>query len=111
MRDDATRIRDALEAIERIEKYAGKGRSVFEDDELIQTWIVHHLQILAEALIRIEDSTRSSQTDIPWNEIRGMRNILIHEYFGIDTKVVWAVVETDLPKLKIQLEALANNLS
>ena len=108
MRDDATRIQDALEAIDRIEKYARKGRSAFEEDELIQTWIVYHLQILAEALIRIEESTRSSRKDIPWNEIRGMRNILIHEYFGIDTKIVWAVVESDLPKLKIQLEELVS---
>lgn len=49
MRDDATRIRDAIEAIERVEKYSAKGRSAFDSDELIQTWIVHHLQILAEA--------------------------------------------------------------
>lgn len=110
MRDDATRIQDALEAIERIEKYSCKGRKAFDEDELIQTWIVYHLQILAEALLRIEESTRSSQPEIPWNEIRGMRNILIHEYFGIDRDIVWAVVESDLPKLRKQLVKLANQL-
>lgn len=110
MRDDPTRVQDALEAIERIEKYARRGRSVFDEDELIQTWIVYHLQILSEALLRIEESTRSSRADIPWNEIRGMRNILIHEYFGIDTAIVWAVVESDLPKLKKQLMELAHQL-
>lgn len=106
MRDDHTRILDALEAIQQIEKYADRGRTAFEEDELIQTWIIHHLQILAEALSRIQDSTRERHPDVPWTEIRGMRNLLVHEYFGIDLNVVWAVVEQDLPKLRTKLEAL-----
>lgn len=111
MRGDATRIRDALEAIDRVEKYAAKGQPAFDSDELIQTWIVHHLQILAEALTRIDESTRRDHDEIPWDKIRGMRNILVHEYFGIDKRLVWVVVESDLPKLKEQLEALLKQLS
>ena len=111
MRDDATRIGDALEAIERVEKYAAKGQKAFDSDELIQTWIVHHLQILAEALTRIDESTRRDHDEIPWDKIRGMRNILVHEYFGIDKRLVWAVVESDLPELKEQLDALLQQLS
>lgn len=111
MRDDATRIQDALEAIERVEKYAEKGRLAFDADELIQTWIVHHLQILAEALTRISESTRKEHGEIPWDKIRGMRNILVHEYFGIDKRLVWAVVESDLPELKNQLDTLLKRLS
>jgi uncharacterized protein with HEPN domain len=111
MRDDATRIRDAMEAIERVEKYSTKGRSAFDSDELIQTWIVHHLQILAEALTRIDETTRQDHEEIPWDKIRGMRNILVHEYFGIDKKLVWAVVESDLPELKEQLDSLLEQLS
>ena len=49
MRDDRERLLDILEAIERIEKYTSKGREVFKDDELIQTWVVHHLKIIGEA--------------------------------------------------------------
>lgn len=111
MRDDATRTRDAIEAIERVEKYAAKGRTAFDSDELIQTWIVHHLQILAEALTRVDESTRRDHDEIPWDKIRGMRNILVHEYFGIDKRLVWAVVESDLPELKEQLDALLQKLS
>ena len=111
MRDDATRIADALEAIERVEKYAAKGQTAFDSDELIQTWVVHHLQILAEALTRIDESTRRDHDEIPWDKIRGMRNILVHEYFGIDKRLVWAVVESDLPELKEQLDALLQQLS
>jgi uncharacterized protein with HEPN domain len=111
MRDDATRIREALEAIERVEKYSAKGRSAFDSDELIQTWIVHHLQILAEALTRTDESTRRQHEAIPWDKIRGMRNILVHEYFGIDKRLVWAVVESDLPELKEQLDSLLEQLS
>jgi uncharacterized protein with HEPN domain len=62
MRDDRERLLDILEAIERIEKYTSKGREVFEDDELIQTWVVHHLEIIGEAtrrsLQRLSRTTR-----------------------------------------------------
>lgn len=77
----------------------------------IQTWIVHHLQILAEALTRIDESTRRDHDKIPWDKIRGMRNILVHEYFGIDKRLVWAVVESDLPELKAHLDAPLQQLS
>ncbi len=50
MRDDRERLLDILEAIERIEKYTARGRSVFDEDELIQTWVLHHLQIIGEAV-------------------------------------------------------------
>lgn len=100
MRDDLERLKDILEAIEQIEKYSANGRSVFEKDELIQTWVIHHLLILGEAAAKVTDDFREENADIPWPNIIGMRNILIHHYFGIDLDVVWAVVEKDMPDLK-----------
>ena len=69
-------------------------------DELIQNWMVHHLQIIGEAVRSLPDSFREKYPDIPWSKIIGMRNILTHQYFGIDVDVVWAVIENDLPDLK-----------
>ena len=100
MRDDRERLLDILEAIERIEKHAVRGREAFENEELIQNWIVHHLQIIGEAAARLSENFRKNHPDIAWKQIIGMRNILVHDYFGIDTDIVWSVVEKDIPTLK-----------
>lgn len=106
MRDDRERLLDVQEAIERIERYAAQGREAFEQDELIQTWILHHLQILCEAARAISGDFKQQHPEISWPQIAGMRNILVHHYFGIDLAVVWAVVERDLSVLKQQVAAL-----
>lgn len=100
MRDDRERLLDIQEAIGRIEKYSVQGKEAFENEDLIQNWIVHHLQIIGEAAARLSENFRKNHPDIPWTEIIGMRNILVHDYFGIDTEIVWSVVEKDIPTLK-----------
>lgn len=64
MRDPAERLRDILEAIERIERYAARGRTVFDEDELIQSWIVRHLQLIGEAASRVPESIRELAPEI-----------------------------------------------
>ncbi len=100
MRDDREWLLDILEAIERSEKYSSRGRAAFEEDELIQNWIVHQLQIIGEALRSISDYFRREHDDIPWKETIGMRNILVHRYFELDTDLVCKAVMRDLPDLK-----------
>ncbi len=99
MRDDREKLLDMRDAIDAINKYANRGRRVFENDELIQTWIVHYLQIIGEAASKISDGFQDKHPEIPWSKIIGMRNILVHDYFGIDTDIVWQVVEKDLSAL------------
>jgi len=110
MRDDRERLLDILEAIERIEKYAAQGQETFERNELVQTWIVHHLQIIGEASRTLSADLKDQHPEVPWSKIIGMRNILVHDYFGIDVDVVWSVVERDLPDLKRQIEARLQEL-
>ena len=80
MRDDRERLLDIQEAIQRIEKYASSGREIFERDELIQTWVVHHLQIIGEAARHVSSSLKLRHAQVPWSQITGMRNILVHNY-------------------------------
>ncbi|MFZ5471563.1 MAG: DUF86 domain-containing protein [Myxococcota bacterium] len=89
---------------------AAKGREAFEREELIQTWIVHHLEIVGEAARAISDKTRALAPMIPWQEIVAMRNVLVHAYFGIDTAHVWMTVERDVPTLRRNIEALLSRL-
>ena len=106
MRDDRERLLDIQEAISNIQKYAQRGREEFEKQELIQTWIIHHLLILGEAAAALSDSFREEHHDIAWSKIIGMRNVLVHQYFGIDFDVIWSVVEDDLPELQRYIEQI-----
>jgi len=92
-----------LEAMGRIEKYAGRGRAAFETDELVQTWMVYHLQVIGEAAGQVSDELRSRHPEVPWREITAMRNILVHAYFAVDADEIWRVVEQDIPQLKAQV--------
>jgi uncharacterized protein with HEPN domain len=110
MRDDRERLLDLREAIERIEKYTAGGRAALERDELIQTWVIYHLQIIGEAARALSPELRDRYSDVPWSEIVGMRNILAHRYFGIDVDIVWSAVEDDLPQLKHQIDLILSEM-
>jgi len=100
MRDDKGRIQDILDAISCIEKYTSKGGVSDREDELVETWVIHHLQIIGEAARGLSKSLQKKYKGVPWAEIVGMRNILVHHYFGIETDEVWSTIENDLPDLK-----------
>jgi uncharacterized protein with HEPN domain len=106
VRDVYERLRDIQEAIEQIWKYTNQGRDLFDQNELVQTWVIHHLEIIGEAARAIPQDFRSLHPEISWRQINGMRNILVHHYFGINRDRVWAVVEHNLPGLKTSIDAL-----
>jgi uncharacterized protein with HEPN domain len=110
LRDDSERLRDILEAIERIERHAVRGRDVFVNDELVQTWIVHQLQIIGEAARHLSRGFRKRHTDPLWAQIIAMRHILVHEYFALDAEAVWAMVERDIPTIKRRVESVLREL-
>jgi uncharacterized protein with HEPN domain len=110
MRGDRQRLLDIQEAIEQIEKYTVQGPSSFKQDELIQTWVIYHLQIIGEACRAISQPLKDQYPDVPWTKIIGMRNILVHTYFGIDEVIVWTVVEQDLPALKDNIAMILQQL-
>lgn len=100
MRRDEDRLLDILEAIERIRRHTARGREAFDADELIQTWVVHHLQIIGEAASRLSDQAKHATPQVSWRSIVGMRNVLVHGYFAIDLEAAWTVVERDLASLE-----------
>jgi uncharacterized protein with HEPN domain len=111
LRSDRERLFDILEAVERIEAQAARGRAAFADDELVQTAVIRWVEIIGEATRGLTDDLRQTHPEVPWRQMVAMRNVLIHGYFDIDVDLVWSVAQNDLPKLGAQIRAIADQLS
>lgn len=106
-RPDAKYLLDMLLSARLARDYLrGVSREAFDASDLLRDAVVRRLEIIGEAAARISADTLAIHPVIPWREIVGMRNRLVHEYFQVDTDVVWEVVQHDLPKLIAQLEPL-----
>lgn len=106
MRDDFARLEDIVEAAESIGKYSVRGREAFERDELMQTWILHHLQIIGEAARALSPAFRERHSDEIWARAIGMRNVLVHRYFAVDPDAVWEAVQGSLAYIKRKAQAI-----
>jgi uncharacterized protein with HEPN domain len=106
VRRDVEWLADILDAIDAIERYAKSGDDEFRQSELLQIWVVHHLQVIGEAAARLSRPIIAQAPDVPWVKIVGMRNVLVHEYFGIDLDVIWDTVRSDLPPLRSAVKRL-----
>lgn len=110
MRDPRERLLDILDAIAAIERHRGRDKTTFERDELLQVWFLRHLQIIGEASRSLSGDVRALAPEIPWSDIIGMRNILVHGYFDIDTDIVWDAATRDVPAIKPAVERLLKTL-
>jgi uncharacterized protein with HEPN domain len=106
LRPDLERLQDVLEAIDRIQSKTALGRAAFDSEPLLQVWAVHHLEIIGEACRGLSGELRDRHPEVPWAAIIGMRNILIHDYFGLNLDEVWAAAERDVPTLRTQVLAI-----
>ena len=84
MRPDSDRVADMLDAIAAIERRKPQTKVAFDADEMVQVWMLRHIQIVGEAAAGITQDTRALAPGIPWGQIVGMRNALVHAYFNID---------------------------
>lgn len=100
MKDDRVYLRHIMDAIERIEEYTEAGAEQFTLTPIVQDAVIRNLEIIGEAVKNLSEGFRHSHPDIEWRRIAGMRDVLIHEYFGVDLQVVWNVVSMRLPTLK-----------
>lgn len=107
MKNDKVFIEHILEAIKTIESYkSGLTLESFSENRMASDAIIRELEIIGEASNNISDEFQKEHPDVPWRKIIGIRNTLIHEYFGVNKKVVWNTIENDLPELKKIMEEL-----
>ena len=109
--EDKTRLQHIYDAILEIEKYI-KDSSLdeFQSNSMMQFASAKQLEIIGEAANHLSEHFKKLYKGIQWKEIIGLRNILIHEYFGIDTKIIWDVIKVDLPEVKSRIKDMLNQI-
>jgi uncharacterized protein with HEPN domain len=109
MRRDELRLRDILEHINSaLLAVAGKLRSDFDADPILQKAVQYDLLTIGEATSNISEELRTKYSQVPWKAISGIRTILAHQYFSIDLDIVWQTATSDLAPLRAQIEEILN---
>lgn len=110
MKDDRIYLRHILECLGAIQAYTADGRGAFLDDRKTRKATLRELQELAESTQRLSPSLKERRPEIPWPDIAGFRNVLVHDYLGLSLERAWAIIERDLPPLRTAVESMLAEL-
>lgn len=112
MRDHTLYLKDILAAIDSIEKFiAGMDLETFQEDDKTASAVLRKLEIIGEAVKQIPDEIRQKYSQVPWKEMAGMRDKLIHFYFGVDYRLVWKAITERLPEVKRTIQKILQEAS
>jgi uncharacterized protein with HEPN domain len=103
---DEVFLRHIADAIARIESYVSVGRDVFLQTPHWQDAVIRQLEVVGEAAKRLSEELRANNADVPWRRVAGLRDVLIHQYMGVDISAVWEVTQQGLPELKKHVERI-----
>lgn len=106
MNGDRSYLLHIRDAIGSIREYTDGGREDFFMRKMVQDAVIRNLEIIGEASKQLSDGAKAQQPEVPWKEVAGMRDVLIHHYFGVDLSAVWEVVEQHLEPLRVAVESL-----
>lgn len=105
------RIEDIISSLDLIYEYmTGVDYNSWSADRKTIDAVIRNLEIIGEAANRIPDDIQKRYSDVPWAQMKGMRNILIHEYFGVDTDILWQTIQKDLPLVRDKIRQLPSKL-
>jgi uncharacterized protein with HEPN domain len=108
---DKERIQHILDAIVEIETYIHEAtKEQFLHNSMMRFASIKQIEIIGEAANQVTNETKDKFSEIEWKQIIGLRNILVHEYFGVDNSLIWQIVITDIPKLKERIVDVLNTL-
>ena len=111
MKSDGVYIHHIIDAVDQIMEYTqGVNKNDFQKSRMIQDAVIRNFEIIGEATKQVSDSTRSNFPDVPWKNMAGMRDKLIHDYMGVDLDAIWNTIEEMLPNLRGDLQKIADEL-
>lgn len=111
-RDYRDYIQDILDSIDDIEKFIGKHSfDKFAKDKKTFNAVIRSIEVIGEAAKNIPKNQRDKHPNIPWKKMAGMRDKLIHEYFGVDPEILWQVAKNDLPPLRPMIKSISKELN
>lgn len=111
MKDDAVYLRHILECIRRIEANIAGGREQFMASHTLQDAVLRNLQTMTESTQRLSDTLKAAHPDVEWRRIIAFRNVLVHDYLGIDLERIWDIIEHDVPTFKCGISAMLGQTS
>ena len=111
MKDDRLYVIHIGECIERIERYTAGGKAEFLADTKTQDAVLRNLQTLGESARRVSAPLQESYPEIPWRQIAGFRNVLVHDYLGIHMERIWGIVQQWLPDLRTRIASILQELN
>lgn len=97
MKDDAVYLKHILEPVRRIEENTRDGREKFLHTHTLQDAVLRNLQTLSESARRLSDALKAKRPEIEWKRIAAFRNILVHNYLGVDIERIWEIIQRDVP--------------
>ena len=110
MKGDKLYLVNILECIQQIESYTQGGREAFQHTRMIQDAVIRNFEIMGEATKRISTDLREAYPDVRWHDVAGFRDVLIHDYLGVDLDEVWSILQLDMPLLKRQIAEILEAL-
>lgn len=106
-RDPLVLLEDIMLAIQKISRYTSQmDHEAFLADELVIDGVARNLEIIGEATRQLPEEFKQDNTQIHWSQIAGLRNQIVHDYFGLDLEIIWEIIVHDLPELEKQVRAL-----
>jgi uncharacterized protein with HEPN domain len=105
-KDPRVYVAHILECIDKIERFTADGRERFFQEAMVQDAVLRNLEVIGEAAKRLDDAYRAAHPGVPWRALAGLRDVLIHQYEGVDLEKVWAIVEKELPPLRGAIAAM-----
>jgi uncharacterized protein with HEPN domain len=110
VKSDKASLQHILDMISRIESATGAGKEAFVDSRLHQDAVLRNLHTMTETTQRLSADLKAANPDVEWATLAAFRNVLVHDYLGIDIKLVWTVVTQDIPEFKVKITKILSKI-